>query len=156
MGGEFAIIGIQSASPNGRRLAKKPREKSQFLQVVCKSVKGNSRQMRTAQRIAHFKVRLTTLHLSDSSPSRRWISAQRVVHPFPYFVTREGNISTVEPGGVEVRHPVGLQHVGGIVRGVITPNPASGWERTLSKRKIGRFLGPTPRAASDGMSVFCT
>src|SRR5215469_12320693 len=78
--------------------------------MVGEAAQHNGWEERAAQRVSGFEVVLTAAYLADPSPSRSWIVAERIVHPFADLMAHRGNIfgagETV--GAVEIAYAIGL------------------------------------------------
>jgi len=96
-----------------RRGTIEPGEECQFLHVVSEAVDGieDRRSKSPAQRVTDLEVVLTTRLLSNVAPGRDWIVAERVVHPFRYFVGHIGDVghrAHKDFAGVKIRGSDGL------------------------------------------------
>src|ERR1017187_1788432 len=108
--GERVIVREPPMDPNRRRSIE-PREESQFLKMVGKTIgHRNSRSLCAAQGISNLKIVLTPGNLSGVPPCWSWIVSQGIIHPFRNFVGQ--NVSVVssqeEARSIEIRWRVSL------------------------------------------------
>ena len=111
VGLERVVAGKPVVHSNRRRPVK-PREKRQLLQMICESVRTRDRgDVRGCERVTYFEIALARAYLSCVTPRGSGIVAERVIHPFPDFMSC--NRSVVDgrnkgPRGFEVNEGVRL------------------------------------------------
>jgi len=89
---EGIVVGIKTVHADRRHLAIEPREERQLLHVIGDTVgRQQRRKFSAAQRIADFQIALASAHLSDVTPQRGRIVADRIVHPFADLVAHRGD-----------------------------------------------------------------
>jgi hypothetical protein len=96
-----------------RRIPKEPREESQLLQVIGKSIgHHNAWRLETGERVAHFKVILATCDLPGVSPGRSIVNDIWMVYPPDRLVTNDRRVVRgvgEESAVIEVKRRVALE-----------------------------------------------
>lgn len=99
-----------------RRISKEPREESQLLQVIGKTVGHHDTwRLEAGLRVADFKVILATRDLPGVAPGRSAVDDLRIVHPlgrlmgYDCRVVRGGNEASAH---VDLKRRVGLELIG--------------------------------------------